>query len=302
MKKLFILTIILIMFVFECCSTRNGYLKFDSDIPDLEPKVFAKNIIGKDSMYVGYCSFNETGTEFYFAVTDKDWNTSRIFKVSAINPTKVDTLFFVDKTWEGEPFINYNGDKMFFTAILPPKENQPWQSDLYYLEKTDSGWSSPHLLKEPVNSSASEWHVSLTKNNILYFGSERGTSRLKADIYRAIPENGQYNKIERLPYPINTEFNDCDPLIAPDESFLIFHSDRPGGYGAHDLYICFRNKNDEWSSPKNMGPSINTQGWEMAPSLSPDGQYIFFTRRKDFQTHEPSQIFWVNIKIIEKFR
>ena len=64
----------------------------------------------------------------------------------------------------------------------------------------------------------------------------------------------------------------------------------------------FRNKKNEWTSPKNMGPSINTQGWEMAPSLSPDGKYLFFTRRKDFQTLEPSKIFWVDIRIIDKFR
>src|SRR3989337_2568397 len=147
MKKLFIFTFIIL--VFESCATRNGYLKFDSDLPDMEPKVFAKNIIGKDSMYIGYCSFNETGTEFYFAVTDKDWNFSRIFKVSANKRQKIDTLFFVNNKWEGEPCINYNGDKMFFTAILPPKENQPWQSNFYYVDKTDSGWSNPYLIKEP---------------------------------------------------------------------------------------------------------------------------------------------------------
>ena len=300
MRKFVIL--IFITLVFENCVTQNGYLKFDSVVPGIEPKVLAKDIFGKSNMYIGYCTFDKTGTDFYFAVTDKDWGTSRICRISTTNPSKVDTLFFVDKMWEGEPFINFNGDKMFFTAILPPKENQPWHSDFYCVNKTDSGWSKPNLLKVPLNSPASEWHISSTKNGILYFGSERGTDRLKADLYRAIPENGQYKNIEKLPYPINTEFNDCDPLIAPDESFLIFHSDRPGGYGAHDLYVCFRNKKNEWTSPKNMGPSINTQGWEMAPSLSPDGKYLFFTRRKDFQTLEPSKIFWVDIRIIDKFR
>lgn len=49
------------------------------------------------------------------------------------------------------------------------------------------------------------------------------------------------------------EFNDHDPFIAPDESCLIFSSNRPGGYGSNDLYISFRNDNDTWTAPRNMG-------------------------------------------------
>jgi Tol biopolymer transport system component len=48
--------------------------------------------------------------------------------------------------------------------------------------------------------------------------------------------------------------------------------------------------------PKNMGKNVNTEGWEMAPSLSPDGKYLFFTRRQSWNTDEPSKIYWVNIK------
>ncbi len=271
------------MLVLECCYEQKGYLKFDSDVPGIEPKVFAKNIIGKDNAYIGYCTFDNTGNEFYYAVTDADWGTSRILKITTQHPNKINTLLLVDKTWEGEPFINHKGDRMFFTAITPPQNNSPWQSDIYYLEKTDTGWGKPHLMESPINSTKSEWHLSATYTDVLYFGSERDGDRLKADIYRAAPENGKYKKAEKLPYPVNTEYNDCDPLIAPDESWLIFHSDRPGGFGAHDLYISFRNSKNEWTTPKNMGPSINTKGWEMAPSLSPDGKYFFLPGEKLFK-------------------
>lgn len=280
---------------------RGGYLQFDSDVPGLEPKVFAKNLLYGDNAYPGYQTFNETGEEFYYAVTDREWQSSRIRHISAKNPLKIDTLLLTNDKWEGEPFITYDGARMFFTAILPPTDH-PWQSDLYYLDKTDTGWSAPHLLPPPVNTLSSEWHASLARNGVLYFGSERDGGRLQADIFRAVPENGAYPSVEKLPSPINTEYNDCDPLIAPDESWLIFHSNRPGGYGEHDLYISFRDRRGRWSAPGNMGPSINTAGWEMAPSLSPDARYLFFTRRKAFQTDEQSQILWVSIGIVEQFR
>jgi hypothetical protein len=279
----------------------DGYKLFDAGLPGLEPKVFAKNLLYGDHAYPGYQTFDETGQEFYYAVTDRDWQSSRIRHISAKAPSKIDTLLLTNDKWEGEPFITYDGSRMFFTAIMPPTDH-PWQSDLYYVDKTATGWSIPHLLPPPVNTQSSEWHASLTREGVLYFCSERDGDRLRGNVFRAIPENGEFRKVEKLPPPINTEYNDCDPLIAPDESFLIFHSNRPGGFGEHDLYISFRNGHGQWSDPRNMGPSINTPAWEMAPSLSPDGKFLFFTRRKAFQTDEPSQILWVSIKIIEQFR
>jgi hypothetical protein len=300
MKKHLLLTIWILISNFS--HAQNAYLKFDSDVPGIEPKVFAKDIIGRNNTYVGYCTFDNTGNEFYYAITDADWGISRILKITTKDPGKIDTLLLVDKMWEGEPFINHKGNKMFFTVINPPKNNAPWQSEFYYMEKTDTGWSIPHLMEPPINSTSSEWHVSATYDDVIYFGSEREGDRLKADIYRAVLEEGRYKKVEKLPFPVNTEYNDCDPLIAPDESWLIFHSNRLGGFGEHDLYISFRNTRNEWTQPKNMGPAINTKGWEMAPSLSPDGKYLFFTRREAFQTKTPSEIYWVDIKIIDQFK
>jgi Tol biopolymer transport system component len=51
-----------------------------------------------------------------------------------------------------------------------------------------------------------------------------------------------------------------------------------------------------------MGIGINTDGWEMAPSLTPDGKYLLYTWRKSILTNEPSRIYWVSTKILEKYR
>lgn len=290
----------IIFFVqYQCCYSQPGYLAFDNNIPDTIPKIFAQNIFNRDSSYIGYCSFDREANEFYFAITNQQWNISHILKLSA--NLKIDTLSFnINKKWEGEPLFTYDNKRMYFTSIIPPRENQDWHSDLYYIERKENKWSLPKSFE--LNSSKSEWHISLTKKNVAYFGSEREGSRLKADIFYSKPENGIYKEAIKLPYPINTVYNDCDPLIAPDESYLIFHSNRPGGYGEHDLYITFRKGENDWSVPVNMGESINTSGWEMAPSLSPDGNYLFFTRRKSWDTKEPSKIYWVDIKVIEKYK
>ena len=82
-----------------------------------------------------------------------------------------------------------------------------------------------------------------------------------------------------------------DPFIAPDQSWLIFASERPGGYGAADLYVSFRRPDGTWGEPKNLGPSVNTAGSEYTPMLSPDGRYLFFTRGRF-----GDDIYWVDVE------
>lgn len=277
----------------------DGYRLFDGSLPGNKPQIFAPSVFLGDKSYIGYQTFDATGHVFYYAVTDREWTSSAIYMRLAEKPFEAVKLDFLHSSWEGEPFIAEDG-KMYFTAILPPGD-KPWHSDLYVVERQGEGWGPPHPLPPPINTASSEWHVSLTTKGVPYFCSEREGDRLKGDIFRAMPKNGSY-AVEKLPGTINSAANDCDPLIAPDESWLVFHSNRPGGVGEHDLYIGFRDHAGNWSKAVNMGPQINSPGWEMAPSLTPDERYLMFTRRKAFITDEPSQILWVSAKIIEHYR
>lgn len=66
------------------------------------------------------------------------------------------------------------------------------------------------------------------------------------------------------------------PCLTPDDEVLIFASDMPGGYGGIDLWYSVYNKRGKsWSSPKNMGPDINTAGDEMFPTMGEDGTLYF---------------------------
>ena len=47
--------------------------------------------------------------------------------------------------------------------------------------------------------------------------------------------------------------------------------------GNEDLYISTKNSRGEWSKPKNLGSTINTSGFEMAPFLTPDKRRLYFS-------------------------
>ena len=122
-----------------------------------------------------------------------------------------------------------------------------------------------------------------------------GRDNITLDIYFAKFENGHYLEPVKLGNEINSEFFELDPFIAPDESWLIFQSNRNGGFGKMDLYISFKDKvNNRWIDAINMGRVINSESAEYTGRLSLDKKYFFLMR--------DGSIYWVNAKIIDDLK
>ncbi len=76
-------------------------------------------------------------------------------------------------------------------------------------------------------------------------------------------------------FPFNSRKNNTGyPCYTADGMALFFASDEgQGGYGGYDLYVSYR-KNEAWTKPVNLGPTVNTPGNEIAPFY--DGNSLFF--------------------------
>ena len=76
---------------------------------------------------------------------------------------------------------------------------------------------------------------------------------------------------------INSGLSDQGPALSKDGLSLYFHSNRPGGLGGFDMYVSHRaSVDDPWSSPLNLGPTVNTGFDEGNPAFSRDGHFLFF--------------------------
>jgi hypothetical protein len=51
------------------------------------------------------------------------------------------------------------------------------------------------------------------------------------------------------------------------------------GYGRYDIYKVQRSPWG-WSKPKNLGQKINSDYWDSAPSIAPDGNSIYFASNR----------------------
>jgi len=269
--------------------------------PGLIPELFAPGLLStKEHSAIGL-AFTPDGKELYYTSWGGEPRARIMYmKRESTRWSKPQTAPFSGKYMDWDLNLSPDGNKLFFNSRRPVKENgEPKEdADIWLVERTKNGWSEPENLGSPVNTDKNEVHPTVSRNGTLYFFAQYDDSRGSADIYRSKLVNGQYTQPENLGDAVNSEFPEMDPFVAPDESYLIFHSPRPDGFGQNDLYISFRAKDGTWSEAINMGTKINTQASEYCGRVSPDGKYFFFSIRKE----SPANFYWVDAKIINELK
>ena len=186
--------------------------------------------------------------------------------------------------------FSIDGSKLFFLSQRP-------EGPFFSLNRNAGSWSEPEAVSIP-NLSGVGNQFSVTRDETIYFEMNNGQAD---DLYRSRLMNGEYSTPENLGPIINTNpYEEYAPFIDPDENYLIFASNRPGGVGGNDLYISFQNPDGTWTEPVNMGTPVNTDGGDTIPYVTPDGNYFFFiSERPGDPGYNP---YWVDAQIIEYFR
>jgi len=262
----------------------------------MTPEIFAPGIISREDRYEYVLTFSPDLEECVFGVTDRFWSSFTLMYTRMRDDGSWTDPIAAPFQGHGDgllPAFTHDGKTIFFISMRP---NYP-PSNIWYAVRNDRGWNEPEMVPIPVSTDADEFGLSLTSHDRLFFTSNRPGSLGEHDIYSASAINGRYLSIDNVGSPINTRHNEASPCIAPDESYLIFESNRPGGFGEVDLYVSFF-ENDQWTEPKNLGPGINTSQIDDAAYVSPDGKFLFFNRRENWVTDVTTDIYWVDIRIV----
>jgi len=263
--------------------------------PGLNPEVFAPNIIST-SAQEGSCSFSKDGKLFLFVRWGAEQNGIHIMEQTNGVWTEPSLASFSAGKFDGDFVLVPDESKVYLASGRPLQTGgNPERNHRIWLTELKEGiWTDPYLLPPVINSGAHDSFPSVTENGTLYFFSRRTGGLGASDLYRSERTNGTYTKVENLGSPINTKYEDLDAFIDPKERYIIFASNRPGGYGEDDFYISFRN-DDLWSKPANMGSKFNSPAHEYIPYVSPDEKYFFFTSNKSGNR----EIYWVDARVIE---
>jgi outer membrane protein OmpA-like peptidoglycan-associated protein/tetratricopeptide (TPR) repeat protein len=137
----------------------------------------------------------------------------------------------------------------------------------------------PQNLGDSINTEVPEYFPTITiDGNKLIF--TRRVNNNNEDFYESDWKGDHWSKAKSLGGNINTNMNEGAQNISQDGKWLMFTGcNFPNGFGSCDLYISYLDK-DGWSTPENLGRSINTEFWESAPSLSPDKRDLYFASNR----------------------
>ncbi len=178
------------------------------------------------------------------------------------------------------PLITAKNNLLIFTSRRPtPKaaklKDGQYPEKIFYSKKENGEWAKAKLLqtfyKKFDHESASS--VSVDGSELYLFHNDlEGKS-----IYVSYFNGKSWEKPVKLPWPINTQADETHASLSADKSTLFFTSNREGGYGGMDIYMCKRNADGKWGTPKNLGPNINTELDEDTPILHVDGKTLYFS-------------------------
>lgn len=177
------------------------------------------------------------------------------------------------------PVITHDGKTLYFSVRTDATDSQ---SDVFYAKLNKDGtWGKKKDIGPPINNIASNFIIAATPddNSLILSGRYNkdgssygdGLSISHREHKRwSVPEDiivdDFYNNNEYVSYSFSA-----------DQKVLILSVERKDSYGKTDLYVSFRQKDNTWTAPKNMGSKLNTYTSEETPFIAADGKTLYFS-------------------------
>jgi outer membrane protein OmpA-like peptidoglycan-associated protein len=166
-----------------------------------------------------------------------------------------------------------------------------------------AGWSFPRKVNIENYYNYSQFVTFFMSNSgkIILMTVNRSDSYGGEDVYVSFLRNDTlWSEPMNLGSGINTEGDEISPYLAADEVTLYYATDGKGGFGSADVFVTRRLDDTwkNWSVPENLGPAINSTGWDAYYYIPASGEYVYFVSWGD----EGSNSDIYRIKLPEKVK
>lgn len=227
-------------------------------------------------------------------ITHYERQVSKTAKILMSNPVHLTMRHAgngINSEWNDyRPVLTTNEDTMFFTSRRPKKtadkhiifDDGQFEEGVYMsVRKGDkwngSTWSEAEAVEGLIpgrrGRNGQETATAISPDgNAMYLCQD-------GNIYVSHRDSlsGKWLPATPMPYPVNSDFYEDWAYITPDGEELYISSDRPGGFGGKDIWLCRLLPNGKWGTPVNLGPAVNTEEDEDAPFFHAPTNVLYFS-------------------------
>lgn len=272
--------------------------------PGTEPLLFRPGSVSSEAIDLSL-AVHPDGQELYFTRLESGKATILVSRQAGEGWTAPEPASFSGEYNDVNPFIRADGLELYFSSNRPDAGDTTLSERycIWFVERTGDGWSDPTRLVLPLESAGDEVNPTLTRDGTLYYVADYPALGGEG-LYRAQFMDGAYQTPERLDWFVNDgQVVDVEPFVSPDERFVLLYSAgrsdnlTPDGK-LGDIYVSFRDDQGQWSAPQNVGQPVNSTAEESTPTLSPDGQYLFWASNRGTGKRFPD-IYWIEAAFLQ---
>jgi len=178
------------------------------------------------------------------------------------------------------PVIAPDGASLYFCRSNSPENVGGMRQDIWMSTlQPDGSWSAAVNVGPPLNN---------RENNHMFSITPDGNLALINDAYS---DGANPNRVLAIVRRTATGWGTPRPIIIRNWYTRSFHREfslgndgktlfmtveRNDAVGGKDLYVSFRENDSTWSEPKNLGPTVNSEGDEATPFFASDGTSLYF--------------------------
>jgi len=249
------------------------------------PQIFAPGVISGPANDAAPAFAPDGKTVYFFRSNGSDYNIL-VSHLRGARWSTPEVASFSGQWRDLEPAMSPDGSFLVFASSRPTDgggkpldgtwggTNHPGKGgNLWRVNRKGTGWSAPVRLPDEINFSSAVFSPAVATDGSIYFMAATGEGG-KFQLYSSEFQNDAYQTAKPLPFSPG-KFSDVDATVAPDQSFIVFSSNRPPESQTLGSFIAFR-KDGAWGEPVDLGSEVNGLGGITEAKLGPDGHSLYF--------------------------
>ena len=182
-----------------------------------------------------------------------------------------------------------DNDQLYFTSTRNQAQGDELSGitgmkngDIFFVQKDEKGkWGKPQTIDSELNSAFDEGACCFSADDRTMYLTLCKTDPdypRYATIVKSQRSDASWSKPTEVLISKDTLTTFAHPAVSPDNQWLYFVSDMPGGLGGYDIWRMELTGNG-LGIVENLGAPINTPGNELFPTFRPNGDLYFSSDR-----------------------